>query len=78
MKQSDIFLEKATNCAEMAEQTSHGPTHNRYKRMEAAWRALAAEQEWLDGEVAPEQVRNGKGKTPSLWDDVRFNPRGAG
>jgi hypothetical protein len=26
----------------------------RYKRMEAAWRALAKEQDWLDGEVAPD------------------------
>ena len=27
------------------------PAHNRYKRMEAAWRALAVEQDWLDGEI---------------------------
>ena len=26
----------------------------RYKRMEAAWLSLAHEQEWLDGEVPPE------------------------
>jgi hypothetical protein len=27
------------------------PRFLRYKRMEAAWLALAAEQDWLDGEV---------------------------
>jgi hypothetical protein len=27
--------------------------HKRYKRMEAAWLALAEEQDWLDGEVPP-------------------------
>ena len=55
MKQSQHFLENAANCAQLAERTSDEPTRNRYKRMEAAWRALAVEQDWLDG-----VVENGK------------------
>jgi hypothetical protein len=39
MKQSKHFLENAENCAQLAERATDEPTHNRYKRMEAAWRA---------------------------------------
>lgn len=53
MRQSQHFLENAENCAQLAERASDEPTHNRYKRMEAAWRALAKEQDWLDGETSP-------------------------
>lgn len=55
MKPSEIFRENADNCAELAEAepTRDGPAYKRYRRMEAAWRALAEEQQWLDGEVAP-------------------------
>jgi hypothetical protein len=56
MKQSEHFLENAENCAQLAEQATDEPTHNRYKRMEAAWRALAAEQDWLDGERSPVRI----------------------
>jgi hypothetical protein len=49
MKQSQHFFENAENCAQMAERAPDEPTHNRFKRMEAAWRALASEQDWLDG-----------------------------
>jgi len=28
--------------------------------MEAAWRALAHEQDWLDGEIAPTSKLNGR------------------
>jgi len=55
MKQSQHFLENAENCAKLAERASDEPTRNRYKRMEAAWRALAVEQDWLDGEI----IQNG-------------------
>jgi hypothetical protein len=51
MKQSEHFLENAENCAQLAERAQDEPTRNRYKRMEAAWRALAVEQQWLDGET---------------------------
>ena len=50
MKQSDHFRENAENCAQLAERSKDEPTFKRFKRMEAAWRALAEEQDWLDGE----------------------------
>jgi hypothetical protein len=53
MKQSEIFRDNAENCAHLAESAANEPTFHRYKRMEAAWRALADEQDWLDGEVPP-------------------------
>jgi len=52
-KQSDIFRDNAANCAQLAERAKEEPTFKRYKRMEAAWRALAEEQDWLDGETNP-------------------------
>ena len=51
MKQSDHFRENAENCARLAEAATDEPLNLRYKRMEAAWLALANEQDWLDGEV---------------------------
>ena len=53
MKQSEQFLESADNCAQLAERAPDEPTRKRYQRMEAAWRSLAAEQDWLDGKVPP-------------------------
>ena len=53
MKQSQQFLENAENCAQLAERAKDEPTYKRHKRMEAAWRALAEEQDWLDGEISP-------------------------
>jgi len=52
-KQSDTFRDNAQNCADLAEIAKDEPTYQRYKRMEAAWRALADEQDWLDGERSP-------------------------
>ena len=67
MKQSKHFLENAENCAQLAERAADEPTHKRYKRMEAAWRALAEEQDWLDGEVSPVRmaVHRNPRKAPS-------------
>ena len=56
MKQSEIYRENAENCAQLAEGATSEPVFNRYKRMEAAWRALANEQDWLDGEVSPSRI----------------------
>jgi ATP/maltotriose-dependent transcriptional regulator MalT len=53
MKQSQHFIDNAENCAQLAERAANEPAHRRYKRMEAAWRALAEEQDWLDGEIPP-------------------------
>src|SRR5258707_6785116 len=58
LKQSDHFRENADNCALLAEKAPDEPTRNRYERMEAAWRALAEEQDWLDGEVSPPRIGN--------------------
>jgi hypothetical protein len=67
MKQSDHYLENAENCAQLAASATDEPTQRRFKRMEDAWRALAKEQDWLDGEVPPVRVPNGDArKTPSL------------
>jgi hypothetical protein len=59
VKQSEIFRENAEHCAYLAESSTNEPTYRRYKRMEAAWLALAHEQDWLDGEIAPIQLVNG-------------------
>ncbi len=59
MKQSGTYRQNAENCAYLAEAAPNEPTRQRYKRMEAAWRALADEQDWLDGE--PSLVRKDDG-----------------
>jgi hypothetical protein len=53
MKPSEIYKENADNCAMLAEgePSKDSPAYKRYRRMEEAWRALAEEQEWLDGEL---------------------------
>jgi hypothetical protein len=56
MKQSDHFRENAENCQRMAERARDHPTYLRYKRMEDAWRSLANEQDWLDGETSPAAI----------------------
>ena len=57
MKQSDIFRDNAENCLQLAERAEGQPAYKRYSRMAQAWTALAAEQDWLDGEVPPVTVR---------------------
>jgi hypothetical protein len=64
MKKSEDFLRNAENCARAGESATEAPTRNRFKRMEAAWRALAEEQDWLDGEVPPNRT-NGDARKPS-------------
>jgi hypothetical protein len=53
MKQSDIMRDRAENCRLLAERATGKPALRRYLRMAQAWRALAREQDWLDGEVSP-------------------------
>ena len=53
MRQPNQFRENAENCAELAMKAPNEPSKARYKRMEAAWLALAQEQDWLDGEIDP-------------------------
>jgi hypothetical protein len=52
-KQSDTFRDNAQNCAFLAERAKDDAAFQRFKRMEAAWLALAEEQDWLDGEKCP-------------------------
>ena len=53
VKQSQQFLNNAENCAELAERAKDEPSYRRFKLMEAAWLALAREQDWLDGVTPP-------------------------
>jgi hypothetical protein len=63
MKKSDHFRKSAESAAKLAERATEEATQDRYKRMEAAWLALAREQDWLDGE-APLASSEGARKTP--------------
>lgn len=53
MTASRTFLENAERCASLADIAPSQPSYRRFKRMESAWRALALEQDWLDGEIPP-------------------------
>jgi hypothetical protein len=53
MKQSQHLLENAVTCSKLAKRSTDKQTKTRFKRMEEAWRALAREQDWLDGEITP-------------------------
>ena len=53
MKRSQHLLDNAMICSKLAKRSTDKPTKARFKRMEAAWKALAREQDWLDGEIAP-------------------------
>jgi hypothetical protein len=53
IKESDIYRQNADNCMQLAEAAQDEAAYKRFKRMEAAWLALAEEQDWLDGEQSP-------------------------
>ena len=53
MKQSQQLLENAVICARLAERATDVATQDHFRRAERAWRALADEQDWLDGEKPP-------------------------
>jgi hypothetical protein len=53
MKQSELLLENAVTCARLADRATDLATQDHFKRAERAWRALANEQDWLDGEAPP-------------------------
>ena len=58
MSNSQQYLDRADSCAELAAEATNNPAKNRFRRMEAAWRALAAEQQWLDGEIPPHYIQD--------------------
>jgi len=53
MKESQYLLDNAVTCAKLARRATDKKTQDRFRRMEAAWKSLAREQDWLDGEIAP-------------------------
>jgi hypothetical protein len=53
MKRSQQLLENAATCARLAERATDAATRDQFRRAELAWRALADEQDWLDGEAPP-------------------------
>jgi hypothetical protein len=60
MKESRTYLENAERCAQLADLATSQPAYRRFMRMEAAWRALALEQDWLDGEIPPAPIATPK------------------
>src|SRR5258708_29393367 len=63
MKQSDQYRQNAENCKLMAEAAQGEPAYNRFKRMEAAWLALAEEHDWLHCARSPiDPAKKPKGK----------------
>jgi hypothetical protein len=56
VKQSEIYLDNAEHCAHLADMAPSQPAYRRFKRMEETWRALALEQDWLDGEIPPSRL----------------------
>jgi len=63
IKESDIYRQNADNCMQLAEAAQDEAAYKRFKRMEAAWHALAEEQDWLDVERSPlDPVTKAKGK----------------
>jgi hypothetical protein len=53
MKQSQHLLDNAMTCSKLAKRTTDRQMKVHFKRMEDAWRALAREQDWLDGAIPP-------------------------
>jgi len=53
MSKSDEYRANADQCVELAERAAAEPARRRYRRMEAAWRSLAREEDWLEGRISP-------------------------
>jgi hypothetical protein len=53
MSLADIFRDNAEDCAFLAERSDEEETKLTFKRMEAAWRTLANQQERLDKQQWP-------------------------
>jgi len=56
VKQSQDFLENAENCAQTRRARAERSNPQALQANGSAWRALAKEQDWLEGQVPP--VRN--------------------
>ena len=55
-KQSELLRQNAENCLELSEKAVNEASVKRYRRMAEAWKALANEQDWLDGETSPAAI----------------------
>ena len=53
MSKSDEYRANADQCGELAERAPSEPARRRYRRMEAGWRSLAQDQDWLEGRISP-------------------------
>lgn len=53
MKQSQHLLDNAITCFKLAKRSTDKQMKTRFKHIENAWRSLAREQDWLDGEITP-------------------------
>ena len=66
MTASQTFLEHAECCAHLADTASSQPSYRRFKRMESAWRALALEEDWLDGKIPPAAIATPMGRLTEM------------
>jgi hypothetical protein len=59
---ASYFLQNAENCDELAAQV-RGPERKRLERLASGWRAVAEDQDWLDGHMSPVAIgHSGKEK----------------
>src|ERR1700680_4640198 len=67
MTMADQYRLNAANCAQMAEAAENEPDKNRFKRMEAAWRALETRHlrgmQWVRRQ--DQKRRNAKNQRPA-------------
>jgi hypothetical protein len=54
VKLSELYRENSENCEQLSQAADTERDRKRYGRMAVSWLALAAEQEWLDGDRPPE------------------------
>jgi hypothetical protein len=54
-RRSDLCRRNADNALETAQWARGYPRFAEYKKIEAAWRALAENEDWLDGKLNPAQ-----------------------
>jgi len=72
MNKADEMRTHAENCAELAQHAEKPADKARYNRMEAAWKQLASNEEWLEG---TERVWRAGGVKTSSDSEHRNDPR---
>jgi hypothetical protein len=72
MKRSQHLRDNALTCSKLAKRASDRQSQHRFRLMAAAWRSLAREQDWLDGEITPiDPTRLGRLAQPGRLGDQR-------